>query len=292
MSLDPVIGRGEGQASPASTHPGHVPKQPVSEGFTEVVSPGSGLLRDLSVGRVRLDAKSEQKYLGATGTGETLLHVLVGTCRIEAEGPWGRMTIEDVGEREDVFSGAPTAVVLGPESAYAVHPVTRTVDLAVASVPLDGSPPARPVVIRPRDVPVHRIGEEHHLRFVREVIGGEGPARRLRAGETVNGVGMWSSWPHHKFDANPELAPQFEEVFLYFTKPRIGWALQRRRGLFVNLDPVDDVVMVRNGDAAVLPLGDHPIVSGVDSQVLYVWFYVSPIPKVYAKWAEDVGGYA
>jgi len=26
--------------------------------------------------------------------------------------------------------------------------------------------------------------------------------------------------------------------------------------------------------------------------VLYVWFYVSPIPKVYAKWAEDLGGYA
>ena len=31
---------------------------------------------------------------------------------------------------------------------------------------------------------------------------------------------------------------------------------------------------------------------GVDSQVLYIWFYTSPIPKLYSKWAEDLGGYA
>jgi 5-deoxy-D-glucuronate isomerase len=55
---------------------------------------------------------------------------------------------------------------------------------------------------------------------------------------------------------------------------------------------VDDVIVVRNGDAAILPLGEHPVVAGVDSSVLYVWFYMSPIPKIYSKWAEDLGGYA
>ena len=63
-------------------------------------------------------------------------------------------------------------------------------------------------------------------------------------------------------------------------------------GSTANLQPVDDVIVVRNGDAAILPLGNHPVVAGVDSQLLYVWFYISPIPKVYSKWAEDVGGYA
>ena len=55
---------------------------------------------------------------------------------------------------------------------------------------------------------------------------------------------------------------------------------------------MDDVIVVKNGDAAILPLGAHPIVAGVDSQLLYIWFYMSPIPKLYSKWAEDLGGYA
>ena len=166
----------------------------------------------------------------------------------------------------------------------------------VASVPAEKKPQAKkgqePALIRPEDVQVHPIGEDHYSRMVREVIGGEGPAARLRAGETINPTGRWSSWPHHDFDANPELAPKFEEVFLYFTKPRSGWGIQRRDGLFCNLEQIDDVIVVRNGDAAVLPIGEHPVVAGVDSQLLYIWFYISPIPKVYSKWAEDLGGYA
>mgnify|MGYP002641092894 FL=1 len=51
-------------------------------------------------------------------------------------------------------------------------------------------------------------------------------------------------------------------------------------------------MLVRNGDYAVLPLGDHPIVAAPDNKVLYVWFYISPIPKIYPKWAEDHGEYA
>ena len=171
-------------------------------------------------------------------------------------------------------------------------PVSRTVDIAVASLPVGRAGRAIPAVIRPQDVQVHKIGEDHYQRTVREVIGGEGPALRLRAGETLNPIGLWSSWPHHDFDADPKLAPKFEEVFLYFTKPRSGWGLQRRAGLYSNLQSVDDCIVVRNGDAAILPLGEHPIVAGVDSSVLYVWFYVSPIVKLYSKWAEDLGGYA
>jgi 5-deoxy-glucuronate isomerase len=136
------------------------------------------------------------------------------------------------------------------------------------------------------------IGEDYYARTVREVIGGDGPAARLRAGETINPTGRWSSWPHHDFDADPDNAPHFEEVFLYFTKPSRGWGIQRRTGLFSNLVEVDDVIVVQNGDAAVLPLGDHPVVAGVESELLYVWFYFSPIAKTYARWAEDVGGYA
>jgi len=269
----------------------HLRRGEAALGYSPVLTPENAPLRDLSVGRLRLDSKSGG-YKAETAERETLLHILIGRCNIEAEGPWGRRVFREVGERADVYSGLPTSIVLGPQTKYSIEPVTRVLDIAVASVPIVESKLEGPAVIRPQDVQVHQIGEAHYIRTVREVIGGEGAAARLRAGETINPVGLWSSWPHHDFDADPKLAPQFEEVFLYFTKPKDGWAIQRRDGLFCNLERVDDVILARNGDAAVLPLGNHPIVAGVDSQVLYIWFYISPIPKIYSKWAEDLGGYA
>jgi 5-deoxy-glucuronate isomerase len=260
-------------------------------GYAPVLTPENSTLRELSVGRIRLDAEAGT-YEGDSGDRELLLHVLVGTCEIEASGDWGAETIRDAGERRDVFSGLSTTIVLRPGTRFRITSTSRTSDLAVASAPVDSDLSGPPAVVRPQDVRVHEIGEGHYLRSVREVIGGEGPATRLRAGETVNPVGLWSSWPHHDFDADPENAPKFEEVFLYFTKPARGWGLQKRNGLFSDLTDVDDVLVVRNGDAAVLPLGDHPVAAGVDNELLYVWFYFSPIPKVYARWAEDVGGYA
>lgn len=269
----------------------HLRRAEASLGYSPVMSADNAVLRELSVGRLRLDSK-KGGFKGETGNRETLLHILVGTCSIEAHGPWGRRTFENLGEREDVFSGRPTSLLLGPDTTYGVVSATRTTDIAVASLPLAAEAPAPPSVIRPQDVPVHKIGEGHFQRSVREVLGGEGPALRLRAGETINPPGLWSSWPHHDFHGRPELAPKFEEVFLYFTKPRAGWGLQRRTGVYCDGTAVDDVLVVRNGDAAIMPLGDHPVVAGVDSSLLYIWFYVSPIPKIYAKWAEDVGGYA
>jgi len=269
----------------------HVRRDVPTVGYAPVLTPENAPLRTLAVGRLRLESTAAA-YRGDTGVRETVLHVLVGRCAIKAEGPWGRRLLDGLGERTDLFSGLPTTVVLGPDTTYTVTPLTRTVDIAVASVPANEPTGGPPAIVRPADVRVHEIGEAHFHRTVREVIGGEGPAARLRAGETINPAGLWSSWPHHDFDANPALAPEFEEVFLYFTKPRNGWAMQRRQGLYSTRDAVDDVLVMHNGDAAVLPLGDHPVVAGVDSQVLYIWFYVSPIPKVYSKWAEDLGGYA
>lgn len=260
-------------------------------GYTPVLAPQSAPLSSLAVGRLRLETK-DPPYEGQTGELEVLLHILVGQCTIEARGPWGTRTMRDLGERLDVFASPPTSVVLGPGTDYTITPTSRTLDIAVASVPIAEDRLRNPAVIRPQDVIVHQIGEGHFLRTVREILGAGGPAVRMRAGETINPVGLWSSWPHHDFDANPDLAPRFEEVFLYFTKPKEGYGLQRREGLYSNLQRVDDVIVVHNGDAAVLPLGDHPIVAGVDASLLYVWFYISPIPKTYAKWAEDLGGYA
>ena len=215
----------------------------VALGYTSVLTPENALLKELSVGRLRLEERGGA-YVGATKNRETVLHILVGGCSIEAHGPWGKATFRNLGERRDVFSGLPTTIVLGPSTEYTVVPTSRAVDLAVGSLPVDENHIQPPTVIRPQDVQVHHIGEQHYTRTVREVLGGEGPALRMRVGETINPVGLWSSWPHHNFDANPQLAPLFEEVFLYFTKPGHGWGIQKREGLFCGNQPVDDVLVV------------------------------------------------
>jgi 5-deoxy-glucuronate isomerase len=278
-------------AAPPQRARGFVPRGAQREGLSLVMDSSNAPLKDLAVHRLRM-LKTDKPYAGKTGNRETLLHVLIGQCDIDIRGPFGQQKVTKLGERPDVFSGLPSSVVLGADCEYRVKPLTRSLDIAVAAVPLDGTGVVAPAIIRPQDVRVHEIGEAHWRRHVREVLGGDSPAIRLRAGETINPPGLWSSWPHHDFHANPKLAPKFEEVFLYFMKPRYGWGLQKRAGLFCDLEPVDDVLVVRNGDATIMPLGDHPVVAGVENQLMYIWFYVSPIPKIYSKWAEDVGGYA
>ena len=106
------------------------------EGFEPVLTPANAELRDLSVGRLRIDRRGTKRYRGRTGRSETLLHILVGSCTIEASGPWGRRTFKNLGERVDVFSGLPTSVVLGPKTEYLVTPTTRTVDIASQHCPV------------------------------------------------------------------------------------------------------------------------------------------------------------
>lgn len=268
----------------------HLRRQDPAEGLSPLFDSSNSPLRDLSVARLRIGDGGT--YRGHTGNREVVLHLLVGRCTVAVTTATGTtFQFASLGARRDVFAGLPTTVVVGPNSSYEIRDVGRSADFAVGSAPGSGEE-RPPLVIRPDDVDIHEIGEGHYGRLVREVIGGTERAQRIRLGETVNPTGQWSSWPHHDFDANPGLAPQFEEVFLYFTKPASGWGLQVRHGLFPDLEVIDDVVEVRNGDAMVVPLGDHPVVAGVSSDLLYVWFYLSPIPKVYARWAEDVGGYA
>ncbi len=267
----------------------HIPRQDPVDGYSVVASFTKGPLKDLEVGRLRL-TREGGAFTGKTKDRETVLHVLVGKCDITIESP-NKQVFHDLGDRRDLFSGPSTSLILSPGTVYSVVPSTRTVDLAIASIPAQYGR-REPLVIRPSDVEVHIIGEGSHQREVREVFGGERAPYRIRIGETINPPGHWSSWPKHDFEYDMSLAPQFEEVFLYFTKPRAGWGLQRVAGCYVNGETVDDVWVVKNGDAGVIPLGDHPVVGSPDTTLLYIWFYVSPIPKVYSKWAEDYGGYA
>lgn len=255
------------------------------------------LLRDMTVDRARLWGAEVWRLTNADADREVVVHVLTGMLAVIASHNGWRQEWRGLGERSDVFSAPPTVLYLGTSTSIEIYAESRTADCIISTARINDSRMTYPALIRPQDVMIHEIGEGYYRRIVRECIGGNGPALRLRVGETLNPPGGWSSWPHHEFDANPELAPKFEEVFYTFTKPIIPGtpnceAYLRRRGLFANGDSVDDIVIMSGGDSAVVPLGYHPIAAGVDSSLLYCWHYISPISKRYGRWAEDGGYYA
>ena len=262
------------------------------EGFTLLVSKDNSYLNDLEVGRLRL-GNSGANFSGKTQNEELLLEILIGSCDITTTFHGDVKKFTNLGNRKNVFDSKPDSILIGPQTDFDIICTSESVDILMPKVVLhDESLEYNPVVVKSNNVQVYEIGQSNFKRTVRVILGGNGPAKRLRGGETINDKGQWSSWPRHSFDDHPELAKEFEEFFLYFTNPKDGYALQRADGTFSDGEFREQTQLVRNGDYAILPLGDHPIVAAPDTKVLYVWFYISPIPKIYPKWAEDHGEYA
>jgi len=262
------------------------------EGFTLLVSKDNSYLNDLEVGRLRLGNNGDH-FSGETQNEELLLEILIGSCDIATTLHGNVKKFTNLGNRKSVFDSKPDSILIGPHTTFDITCTSESTDILMPKVVLhEESSGYNPVVIKSNNVQVYDIGQGNYKRTVRVILGGNGPAKRLRGGETINDKGQWSSWPRHSFDDHPELAKEFEEFFLYFTNPKDGYALQRADGTFSDGEFREQTQLVRNGDYAILPLGDHPIVAAPDTKVLYVWFYISPIPKIYPKWAEDHGEYA
>jgi 5-deoxy-glucuronate isomerase len=262
------------------------------EGFTLLVSKDNSYLNDLEVGRLRLGNNGDH-FSGETQNEELLLEILIGSCDITTTLHGDMKKFANLGNRKSVFDSKPDSILIGPHTTFHITCTSESTDILMPKVVLhEESSGYNPVVIKSNNVQVYEIGQGNYKRTVRVILGGNGPAKRLRGGETINDKGQWSSWPRHSFDDHPELAKEFEEFFLYFTNPKDGYALQRADGTFSDGEFREQTQLVRNGDYAILPLGDHPIVAAPDTKVLYVWFYISPIPKIYPKWAEDHGEYA
>lgn len=227
--------------------------------------------------------------------------LLVLTGRVTVNVTNGAETVtRTLGERGDVFSGLPYALVMAPGDQASVRPETDAAEVVFAHTGVPEAHTTRSAIVTPAEVRVHQVGEASYKRTVREVVGEtQGATTRLCCGETLQDPGMWSSWPHHEFDRRPDLATQFDEIFYVFAKPLVpsiepGEVILRRRGLMVDGSAVDDVLALRNGQEARVPLGHHPIAAPLDSRLCYVWFYAGPpeLKKRYAKRAKDNGYYA
>jgi 5-deoxy-D-glucuronate isomerase len=175
------------------------------------------------------------------------------------------------GGRKCVFDAFPGGIV---GSTGLTLYATTDLDLLVATTPDDFGLTAERTCQKQ-----HMLGQGTAKREVREVLGAGSIARKIRCGETVNRPGGWSSWPPHKFDK--EGAENFEEVFCVFTDPKDGYAIIRKNGVLEEL---------HSGDITEVPLGEHPIVAGPGTRLLYVWFFIGA-EKYYPTKAEDLGMY-
>jgi 5-deoxy-glucuronate isomerase len=192
----------------------------------------------------------------ASGADElAVLPLSGGACTVEVEG--ARFALagrETVFARVTDWAYIPTDAEVrlsspaGCELALASSRATRRFDPAyveAASIPIElrGSGPATRQVIN---------------FMTPEFFDG---ADRLICCELLTPDGNWSSYPPHKHDATPECEVDNEEIY-YFRVGRLGTVEYSREGFAIHRTytddrSIDETVVVRDGDAFLIPAGYH-----------------------------------
>src|SRR3989449_11307906 len=112
--------------------------------------------------------KPDEELAGESGNEETALIWLGGTADVDGFG--------NVGEREDVFSGKPSALLLPPAASYRLRARTP-LHLAIVSAPAESTLPPR--LIRPGDVRVGIRGKGVTERRIHWIVSEKDRAARL-----------------------------------------------------------------------------------------------------------------
>lgn len=200
---------------------------------------------------------------------ERLVVVLSGSAALTLDGVDGGI----VGGRTDVFEGPGDAVYLPPDSSAVLTAVDagdgRGLTVAVAAATAGGRPPGTARIIAAAAQREAVVGRDSWGRTVRTILGPDDAASRLIVGETVhNSVGTWSSFPPHRHDRESPDEAQLEEVYYYRVHPADGFAVQVR---YDSDTAKEDLHIVRDGDAAAITSGFHPVVATPGHRLWYLW---------------------
>jgi 5-deoxy-glucuronate isomerase len=194
---------------------------------------------------------------------EMLVMVLTGVVDVVVDDE----ALGRVGGRTSVFEGPGSAVYAPPGARLVITAVDGPAQLAVCSAPLADDPAPAARLIEPADQRIADVGKDNWVRNVRTVLGPEHAAGRLLVGETINPPGAWSSYPPHKHDDHrPPTEVQLEEVYLFKVDPAGGFGVQVR----YEADG-DQTVIVKDGDAAAIKTGYHPVVAAPGYSLYYLW---------------------
>jgi len=203
-----------------------------------------------------------QEFSDESGESERVLVIQAGRADISV----GETTWHNLGGRASVFDGRATAVYVPHGHSYTVRALTD-LTVAVAAAPSDLD--VGPAVITPDKVRVIPSGAYNWRRDVHVIMGEEATAGRLYVGETFGMPGCWSSYPPHKHEVDdlPREVKQ-EEVYYFKFKPSQGFGFQR---LYTDDGSMDEALLIKENDIAVLPRGYHPTASAPGYSIYYLF---------------------
>jgi 5-deoxy-glucuronate isomerase len=226
-----------------------------------------------------LRRKSAEELTGNTGSEETALIWLRGTAMVEGIGV--------LGERPDVFSGLPWALILPPHASYRLRAQTD-LELAIVSAPAQSG--GEPRVIRPSDVRVETRGKGVTERRIHWILSEKDPAARLLLVEVLTPAGHWSTYPPHKHDEDKAgVERALEELYYYRFNPEQGFAFQ---GIYTKDSPsplagegrgwgsLNVSIRARHEDLVLVPRGYH-VVSAAPG---YDCYYLNAMAGAVREW--------
>jgi len=228
---------------------------PESAGWTYV---GFEVLR-LEAGRIAAEETNDR---------EVCLVLLSGKGHVRTKGKrW-----DSIGERMNVFEKTPPYAVYVPsEDRYEIEAVTE-LEVAVCSAPGRGGFEAR--LIAPEDVGVLTRGAGNTERTIHNILPETEGADSLLVVEVFTPEGHWSSYPPHKHDR--DMLPDesyLEETYYHKVNPEQGFALQR---IYTDERDLDETLVVKNGDAVLVPRGYHPVSAPPGYDVYYLNVMAGP----------------
>lgn len=225
-------------------------KTNVETGRNISVTPKNSSMRHLAYGRIIL-TRAEPSVEFETNDRETGLVCLNGEAEISADGSTVHL------EKYD-------SLYVPRDSKLKVS-TASSVDIAEFSA--DVSKKYALQLVRYADIvkdPSLRFetGGPGSTRHLNMLLAKNIEADRLIAGLTHSDPGNWTSWPPH------EHAKMLEELYVYVDMPHPAYGIQL---VYNDTEYPELVIVVREGDAVLMPSGYHPDVSVPGHPIGFLW---------------------
>jgi len=225
---------------------------------------------------VRLDA-GEERHLATAGD-EFAVLPLAGSATVEVDGQ-----VFELEGRASVFARVTDWAYVPIESDVRVTSVAGA-ELALASARAERR--HEPAYVPASDVPIEIRGAGQATRQVTNFLapGAFDDVDRLIAVEVLSPDGNWSSYPPHKHDDTPGSLANNEEIY-YFRVGKVGSVATSDEGFALHRTytadgSIDETVVVRDGDAFLVPRGYHgPTVAAPGYPLYYLNVMAGPNPE-------------
>lgn len=248
----------------------------MQNGTDEIVTKTNSSLGLLELDMVKLAQGESTEYHEQDK--EYSIILLGGKCTITGDG----FAYEKIGERENVFDGAATAVYIPCNKAFRICADTD-VTIAVCKSPSDMD--AVPVLVRPEDVVIKDLGKDGWQRQAHFIIDERIKAKHLYIGEAYVDSGMWASYPPHKHDEdNMPVEGVLEEIYYYEFNKEAGFGIQR---LYSKEGDIDETYTVKTGDVVEIPRGYHPFCCAPGYESYYLWIMAGENRGFFLTTEED-----